>query len=38
METRNSNKTNKTILVLLAFVIIMTTMACSMGGINFDQE
>ena len=38
METRNSNKTNKTILVLLAFVIIMTTMACSMGGINFDQN
>ena len=38
METRNSIRSNKTILVLLAFVIIMTTMACSMGGINFDQN
>ena len=38
METQNSNKTNRTILVLLAVVIIMTTMACSMGGINIDKN
>lgn len=34
METRNSFKSNRIILVLLAVVIIMTTMACNMGGIN----
>ncbi len=38
METRNSFKSNKIILVLLAVIIIMTTMACSMGGININQN
>jgi hypothetical protein len=37
MKTQISFKSNRIILVLLAVVIIITTMACSLGGININK-
>jgi hypothetical protein len=38
MKTQNTSKSNRIFIVLLAVVIIVTTMACSMGGININKN